>query len=90
MTGEMIMHANTTRWGEIRHPVNSKKEFYFIGTMSHDNNIEAMSEQGTGATRFYCIKHNCIFKINAQCEMCQAEAVKVGPKPELETPVTPL
>jgi hypothetical protein len=85
-----VIHANTRGWMQERNPVNSKKVFFFIGLLTNTPHTEAVAEQGSGATRFYCTVHNFVYPIKDHCELCQGGTGDESSPLELQAPVTAL
>lgn len=85
-----IMQANTRRWMQELHPVNSKAIHYFLGVLKNAPNTEVIAEHPKGHSRFYCTLHNFVYPIKGSCDLCLAEGPKEGSPQVLQTGSTPL
>jgi hypothetical protein len=54
----------------VINPIKPDTTYLFIGHVEKYPNTSAVSEGGTGATRFYCEIHHCVFRVLDRCPHC--------------------
>jgi hypothetical protein len=71
---DKIIHVQTESWMEA---VENKDGVtaYIIGTVKEMPDTLAVAIQGTGATRFYCKKHQRIYHMLLCCQDCAGIAI---------------